>query len=78
VNENVAIVWGEAGKKPSEVGASQGAAKQRTEAASDATHQEKIDQIREGKQDTLTENTPEAQPGSRDADTPDREKHPRL
>jgi hypothetical protein len=66
------------GKKPSEVGATLGGSKQRAEADDDATHQQKIDQIREGKQDVLTENTPQAKPGSRDGDTPDRERHPRL
>jgi len=66
------------GKKPSEIGATLGASKQRAVADSDATHQERIDQIREGKQDVIVENTPEAKPGSRDNDTPDRERHPRL
>ena len=66
------------GKKPSEVGATLGASKQRAEADDNATHQERIDQIREGKQSILTENTPEAKPGSRDPDTLDRERHPRL
>lgn len=67
----------EAGKKPSEMGATTGASKQRTESKSSQSHQEKLDLKREGKQDTLTENTPEARPGSRDADSPDREKYPR-
>jgi hypothetical protein len=66
------------GKKPSEVGATLGASKQRAVADDDASHQERIDQIREGKQNVLTENTPETKPGARDADTPDRERHPRL
>lgn len=66
------------GKKPSEVGATLGASKQRTEAPHNASHQKRLDQVREGKQPTLTENTPEAKPGSRDRDTPDRESHPRL
>lgn len=66
------------GKSPSEVGATTGASKQRQEAQSGMTHQERIDLKREGKQDTLTENTPEARPGSRDPDSLDREKHPRL
>jgi hypothetical protein len=68
----------EQGKKPSEIGATLGASKQRAEADDDATHQAKIDQQREGKHQTLTENTPEAKPGSRDPETPDRERHPRL
>jgi hypothetical protein len=66
------------GVKPSEVGGSQGSSKQRAEADAGATHQEKIDQIREGKQEVIRENTPEARPGSRDADTADRERHPRM
>lgn len=68
----------EAGKKPSEVGATLGASKQRAEADEDATHQERLDQKREGKERVLTENTPEARPGSRDPETLDRERHPRL
>lgn len=66
------------GKAPSEVGATLGASQQRTEADDNMTHQEKIDLKREGKPDVITENTPEARPGSRDPDTPDRESHPRL
>jgi hypothetical protein len=66
------------GKSASEVGASSGASKQRAKADTNMTHQEKIDLKREGKHDVIRENTPEARPGSRDADTPDREKHPRL
>ncbi len=66
------------GKKPSEVGATTGASKQRTEADDSMTHQQKIDLKREGKQDVIRENTPEASPGSRDEDTPDRERYPRL
>lgn len=67
----------EAGKEPSEVGATSGSSKQRQKASPKHTHQEKIDLQREGKQDSVRENTPEARPGSRDADTPDREKYPR-
>jgi hypothetical protein len=66
------------GKTPSEIGASTGASQQRAKADGNASHQEKVDQVREGKQDVIRENTPEARPGSRDADTLDREKHPRL
>lgn len=68
----------DAGKVPSEVGATKGASQQRTKADSSMSHQERVDLEREGKQEDLTENTPEARPGSRDADTPDRESHPRL
>ncbi len=67
----------DAGKQPSEIGATQGASKQRAEASAKKTHQQKIDLIRQGKQGSLTENTPEARPGSRDSDSPDRERHPR-
>jgi hypothetical protein len=66
------------GKKPSEVGATMGASKQRNESDSGMTHQEKLDLKREGKHDVIRENTPEARPGSRDSDTADRERHPRL
>jgi hypothetical protein len=66
------------GKKASEVAGTSGSSKQRAKADRDATHQEKLDQKREGKHDVIRENTPEARPGSRDADTLDRERHPRL
>jgi hypothetical protein len=68
----------EEGKRPSEVGATQGANQQRTEAKPSQSHQQKVDLQREGKQEDLTENTPEARPGSRDDDSLDRESHPRL
>lgn len=68
----------EEGKKPSEVGATLGASKQRAETDQDATHQEKLDLQRQGKHDVIGENTPEAKPGARDGDTLDRERHPRL
>ena len=68
----------EEGKKPSEVGATQGASKQRADADENMTHQQKIDLKREGKQDVINENTPETRPGSRDSDTPDRETYPRM
>ncbi|MBR9989268.1 MAG: hypothetical protein KFH98_05890 [Gemmatimonadetes bacterium] len=68
----------EAGKDASEVGGSTGSSKQRTEADNNASHQERIDLKREGKHDVIKQNTPEARPGSRDADTPDRESHPRM
>jgi hypothetical protein len=66
------------GKSASEVGATLGASQQRTKADADATHQEKLDLIRQGKHDVIAENTPEAKPGARDAETLDRERHPRL
>ena len=67
----------EAGKDASETGATTGSTQQRTKAHGSDTHQERIDQMREGKPDQISENTPEARPGSRDADTPDRERFPR-
>ena len=68
----------EEGRKPSEIGATLGASKQRTEAPRDASHQERIDQKREGKQRVITEGVPQAKPGARDADSLDQERHPRL
>ena len=68
----------DAGKAPSEVGATLGASKQRNEADDDMTHQQRVDLAREGKHEVLANNTPEARPGSRDRDTADRESHPRL
>lgn len=68
----------EAGKKPSAVGATTGASQQPTEASGNMSHQEKIDLKREGKPDTIQQNTPEARPGTRDPDTPDRERYPRT
>lgn len=64
------------GKQPSEVGRTLGASKQRTEADENMTHQERLDLKSEGKQDSAR-NTPTARPGSRDADTLDRDE-PRL
>ncbi len=66
-----------AGKSASEVGRTLGASKQRTEADENMTHQERIDLIREGKHSVISQNTPEARPGSRDPDTLDRDE-PRL
>ena len=66
------------GKSASEVGASTGADKQRVEAKRGDSHQERIDLKREGKQDVIAQDTPEARPGSRDSDTLDRERYPRL
>jgi hypothetical protein len=65
------------GKSASEVGASTGASHQRNEAQQGMSHQQRLDLKREGKPDTLSEETPAARPGSRDADTPDRETYPR-
>ncbi|MBW3570449.1 MAG: hypothetical protein KY467_05025 [Gemmatimonadetes bacterium] len=68
----------EEGKSASEIGASTGGSQQRTEAKGNMSHQERLDLKREGKPDQLTENTPEARPGSRDPDTLDQERFPRL
>lgn len=69
----------EEGKSASEVGASTGGSQQRTEAKGDMTHQERLDLKREGKPDKLEQDaTPAARPGSRDPDTLDHEKYPRL
>lgn len=71
----------EHGKKPSEVGATTGASKQRTKSDDTMTHQQKVDLEREGKVEPMQsskQNTPEARPGSRDPDTPDQEIHPRM
>lgn len=66
------------GKTASQVGGTTGASKQRTKAGRKLTHQQKVDLKREGKHKVTTERTPRARPGSRDADIPDRERHPRL
>ena len=68
----------DAGKSASEVGATQGSSKQQTRAGDDMTHQQKLDLKREGKHGGGTEDAPEARPGSRDADTPDQERFPRM
>ena len=58
-----------AGRKPSEVGATTGASKQRKEAPDNASHQEKMDLKHEGKQGGRQEQDDErARPGSRDSD----------
>lgn len=68
----------EEGKSAGEVGASTGGSQQRTEARGSMSHQERLDLKREGKPDQITEDTPAARPGSRDSDTLDQEKYPRL
>jgi hypothetical protein len=65
-------------KSVSEIGATTGGSQQRTEAKGSMSHQERLDLKREGKPDQLTEETPEARPGSRDPDTLDQERFPRL
>jgi hypothetical protein len=54
------------GKRPSEMGATTGASKQRKEARSDASHQERLEQTHEGKQQAPPGDQP--RPGSRDTD----------
>ena len=66
------------GKNAGEVGATTGGSQQRTEAKGGLSHQERLDLKREGKPDQLTEETPAARPGSRDPDTLDQERFPRL
>lgn len=68
----------DAGKVPSEIGATLGASKQRTVADPDMSHQERLDLKKEGKTPSARDNSEAAGPGGRDADTPDRERHPRL
>jgi hypothetical protein len=59
----------ESGKQPSEVGASLGASKQRKEAKSGASHQEKMDQKREGKEAKTAKGTSgKPRPGNRETD----------
>jgi hypothetical protein len=68
----------EEGKSASEIGATTGGSQQRTEASGGMSHQQRLDLKREGKPDQLTEETPAARPGSRDPDTLDQERFPRL
>ena len=68
----------DAGKDPSEVGATQGSSKQPNKADPDMTHQQRLDLKREGKHTVISNDTATARPGSRDEDTEDRESHPRL
>ncbi len=67
------------GKSAGEVGATTGASKQHADAKPGASHQERIDLKKEGKQEVRADGSvSEARPGSRDNDTPDRERHPRM
>ena len=54
------------GKRPSEVGATLGASKQRKEAKRGASHQERLEQRREGKRGPGTSGKP--RPGNRETD----------
>jgi hypothetical protein len=56
----------DAGKKPSETGATLGASKQRKEASPSDTHEEKLELKREGKIDSGSGDRPKARPRSRD------------
>jgi hypothetical protein len=57
------------GKLPSEVGATTGASKQRKEASSNMTHDEKMELKHEGKQDGgPNQRSEHARPGNRDTD----------
>jgi hypothetical protein len=59
----------DAGKKPSEVSATLGASQQRKEARSGASHQEKMDQRREGKEAGTAKGTSgKPRPGNRQTD----------
>lgn len=53
----------ERGHAPSEEGATTGGSKQRQHAGERAGYREKIEKIREGKQDVIQQNTPETRPG---------------
>lgn len=64
------------GKSASEVGATTGASHQHNAAGDGTTHQQRLDLKSEGKVDETDQS--EARPGSRDNDTLDREKYPRL
>ena len=64
------------GKDPSEVGATTGAGGQHTDAKGSQSHQQRLDLKREG--EVNQEDAPEARPGSRDPDTPDHERFPRM
>ncbi|HEU0014600.1 MAG TPA: hypothetical protein VFQ45_13000 [Longimicrobium sp.] len=67
----------EEGRSPSEMGATTGASQQQADAKPGMSHQERMDLKREGKEDVGNGPHPEARPGSRDDDSPDREKYPR-
>ncbi len=64
------------GKRPSEVGATTGASHQHADAQQSMSHQQRLDLKREGKVDQT--DAPAARPGSRDADTLDHERFPRM
>lgn len=68
----------EAGKKPSEIGASLGASKQRTEADADMSHQERLDLKRQGKVPSVQQKSSAAKKRNRDNDSPDQERYPKL
>jgi hypothetical protein len=53
----------EAGKRPSEEGATTGSSQQREHVGDEVDHREKIETIRKGKQDVIAQNTPKPKPG---------------
>jgi hypothetical protein len=54
------------GQSPSEAGATLGSSKQRADAAENASHEERVERGREGKQQVGNKSDPKARPGSRD------------
>lgn len=67
----------EAGKQPSEVGATLGSSKQPNRADDGMTHQEKLDLKSEGKHESERQDQNEARPHNRD-DGEGRDPHPRM
>ena len=65
------------GKRPSEIGATLGASKQRQRTGEEDTHQERLDATHEGKTQPPRRSEDAARPRSRDVDTMDTERHPR-
>ncbi|HSH46369.1 MAG TPA: hypothetical protein VK966_11050, partial [Longimicrobiales bacterium] len=53
----------ERGNTPGEENVTTGASKQRERMKHDAGHREKIESIRQGKQEVISQNTPEPRPG---------------
>lgn len=58
----------EEGMAPSEAGATSGSSKQREKLGNNEDHKTKIENIRKGKQDIISENTPEPKPGYKEAE----------
>jgi hypothetical protein len=53
----------DAGKLPSDEGATAGSSKQREHIGEDMDHRDKIESLRKGKPDIIQQNTPEPKPG---------------